>query len=658
MRNQKIISRVVLAVVLCEILIQGVVFFFISKKVSATLESHDIEELQVIAKDRSQIVELYIDNYINLVQAYAKDPVILNAILNPNDKAAIKAAKDYTEDFSKDVESLDGFFVADWEETKIFVASNEMLIGEYVRTGSARQMIKDRMKDHYEPFCYGIGKASGEHGKVMVVLKAMQDSKGNVVGIVGGSIFLDKLQKELEKQANNGVSGVKYVLIDANISSYIFSDKGDIPGSEIVDDWLKKVLMEQRIGSGEPYRTYNEAGMRYIDVYSYIKGVDWLFVVSTSMEDNYATTTKILISMMLMFVGAVFVVVLLTVAGLNRGLKPLSIIGDSIDKIKVNSFDFEEEEDFKKILKRDDDYGNVARLITSLGKNIAGKNEIFSELLKAQSSAFVALDVKTWDIVLINEAAHKLLGVEGDVLSEGDVREIFEEVGEYNTAVLRDIIDTVVKTGSCSKEVMFTHKDGRDIYVFVLGKCVTLSNNSEVLMLSASDITERKIEEKQKNMQTFIDETTGLLDEQSGITHIERKLKDQIDGMFMLLSVDRFSKYVEEKGEKVGELVIQSITNSMRQTFRGNDILIHIKDDRFAVFVSGVLENEVCNNIIRRLFNLIEAAEINKDDNTKFFIRIGAVRSNKFKDYEGMVKRAEGAMKDCSGAMGNSYFLI
>ena len=63
MRNQKIISRVVLAVVLCEILIQGVVFFFISNKVSATLESHDIEELQVIAKDRSQIVELYIDNY-------------------------------------------------------------------------------------------------------------------------------------------------------------------------------------------------------------------------------------------------------------------------------------------------------------------------------------------------------------------------------------------------------------------------------------------------------------------------------------------------------------------------------------------------------------------------------------------------------------------
>ena len=658
MRNQKIISRVVLAVVLFEILIQGVLFFFVSKKISAALENQELEKLQVIAKDRSQIVELYIDFYAYLVDFYAKDIRVTRVLKYPDYQKAMDEVVEYTAAYSRGVESLDGFFVADWEETKIIASDNEEMVGAYLRTGTARQMLKDRMRSHDEAFCYGIANSSTGDEKVMLILTTVNDLKGNPIGIAGGAIYLNKLKHELDKQASNGGKDMKYVLIDANTSTYIFSDKGETPGDEIVVDWLKKVLMEQRIGNGDPYRTFNEGGMRYIDVFSYIKGVDWLFVVSTSMEDNYATTTMILISLMVIFVGAIFVILFLTVAGLNRGLRPLSILGDAIDKIKVNSFDFEEEAEFKKILQRDDDYGNVARLITSLGKNIAGKNEVYSELLKAQSSAFVALNAKTWEIILINESAHKLLGVEGETLLEGDIREIFDEVGEYNTAVLRDIIDNIMKAGSCSKEVMLTHKDGREIYVYVLGKCVTISDNTEVLMLSASDITERKIEEKQKNMLTSFDETTGLLDEQSGITHIKKKIKDSIDGMFMVITVDRFAKLVEEKGDEWGEAVIQSITNAMRQTFRGNDILMHIKEDKFAVYVSGVLESEVCNNIIRRLFNLIEAAEINKEEATRYFIRIGAVRSNKFKEYEDMVKRAEGAMRDCSGASGNSYFLI
>ena len=145
MRNQKIISRVVLAVVLFEILIQGVLFFFVSKKISAALENQELEKLQVIAKDRSQIVELYIDFYAYLVDAYSQDIRVTKAIKHPDYQKAIDEFVSYTSSYSRGVESLDGFFVADWEETKIIASDNEDMVGTYLRTGTARQMLKDRM---------------------------------------------------------------------------------------------------------------------------------------------------------------------------------------------------------------------------------------------------------------------------------------------------------------------------------------------------------------------------------------------------------------------------------------------------------------------------------------------------------------------------------
>lgn len=137
-------------------------------------------------------------------------------------------------------------------------------------------------------------------------------------------------------------------------------------------------------------------------------------------------------------------------------------------------------------------------------------------------------------------------------------------------------------------------------------------------------IDEEKRLEHQLRFLSEMDGLTGINNRATGERVIKELMANEKEGMFCLLDADRFKAINDTFGHGVGDKVLISIANSLKESFRDRDVVMRLGGDEFAVFAVNVTDIEVAKNILDRLFDSIDRIHIPEMKSAMVKISLGA----------------------------------
>lgn len=169
-------------------------------------------------------------------------------------------------------------------------------------------------------------------------------------------------------------------------------------------------------------------------------------------------------------------------------------------------------------------------------------------------------------------------------------------------------------------------------------------------------ITQEKKRGETLQMLSETDRMTGLLDRVSGKRKVDELIGAEIGGMFLELDIDHFKAINDTYGHQAGDVVILGIADALRGTFRANDIIMRLGGDEFGVFAVGIIDREMGEAILHRLFARLENREIPELQGEKISISVGAVlcTGEKKRSFDELYAAADGAMYESKKVSGNS----
>ena len=134
-------------------------------------------------------------------------------------------------------------------------------------------------------------------------------------------------------------------------------------------------------------------------------------------------------------------------------------------------------------------------------------------------------------------------------------------------------------------------------------------------------------EKRRRDKLQYMSETdlmTGINNRVSGERKVSKLIDQGYGGMFIMLDADKFKSINDTFGHDVGDKVIIAIANSLKRTFRSDDVVMRLGGDEFAAYAVEVYDRSVGELIINRLFEHINRIDIPELGDRKICISVGA----------------------------------
>lgn len=213
------------------ILIQSITLLLlygsVSKSVTDNIRNATIDSMQTMVKERSIIIEDYVIEKEKSLTAYSRAGEIKNLLQNPNDKAAVEAAQKYTEEFSKDMENLEGIYTSGWD-THVLAHTNPDVVGIRTREGEPLKKLQESMLAAKGVYNAGVIFSPASGKQIISMYQPCFDEQNNPIGLVGGGVYIAGLKELLDDLPVAGLKQAKYYLIDTKTGTYIFHNINNI----------------------------------------------------------------------------------------------------------------------------------------------------------------------------------------------------------------------------------------------------------------------------------------------------------------------------------------------------------------------------------------------------------------------------------------------
>ncbi|MBR4769134.1 MAG: hypothetical protein IK088_09190, partial [Lachnospiraceae bacterium] len=154
-KRSKISFRIALIVGVVEILAMAALFLIMNQTLTRILEKNAISDLNVIAKDRAQIIETYISGCVDFLDCYSKASEIRDVLLQPEDPEAIEASRAYTNHVADGHKDIEGLYVAKFDTYVLAHINPDSVDKTFREPGSAKEL-EDTIRKEGKAFCTGI----------------------------------------------------------------------------------------------------------------------------------------------------------------------------------------------------------------------------------------------------------------------------------------------------------------------------------------------------------------------------------------------------------------------------------------------------------------------------------------------------------------------
>lgn len=240
-----------------------------------------------------------------------------------------------------------------------------------------------------------------------------------------------------------------------------------------------------------------------------------------------------------------------------------------------------------------------------------------------------------------------------DVIASDNYKAIVIEFMEPLTLEVRL---SEVKTVSLE----YVDRDGKwmRLRYFVIDRTQTGALHHVMIAFESIDEDRRQQEALRRLSET--DLMTGVNNRGSGEEKIREAMRQEKQGMFLLIDVDKFKSINDDYGHQAGDQALKLIAESLKSVFRESDIVFRLGGDEFAAFAEGVEKEGVGKRILDRFFKKLEAADIPALNGRKVTVSVGASFFPKTEadSFEAIYQRADKGTYESKKHEGNCYTFV
>ncbi|MGD8174081.1 diguanylate cyclase [Vibrio sp. TRT 21S02] len=230
-------------------------------------------------------------------------------------------------------------------------------------------------------------------------------------------------------------------------------------------------------------------------------------------------------------------------------------------------------------------------------------------------------------VIMINDFTCQLLGREKeDIVNSEPIRYIAEEMREVFESNLNMVIDLPKGAGITRCDLMLRLPDKR-VCQIEMAFSKLLFQQQHLIIMSMTDISERKqLEKKLKNLAET-DPLTGAFNRRSFLTQTERAVHTcqrwRTPLTVMLIDIDFFKQVNDSFGHAAGDEVLIALVSHLQQSTRDMDILGRLGGEEFALVLPNTDKN-LGYDIAERLRKDIEAMAVRHEEKVlKITVSIG-----------------------------------
>lgn len=143
------------------------------------------------------------------------------------------------------------------------------------------------------------------------------------------------------------------------------------------------------------------------------------------------------------------------------------------------------------------------------------------------------------------------------------------------------------KKETCRMQLRIRGRDeGYRWYSCQMKPLFSRTGKADVVAGKLEDITEMKYREEKLLEISKMDALTGAYNK-SGVEEIDIALEKNPKGILFMIDLDNFKGINDNWGHAVGDKVLREVGTVLKGIFRGNDLVVRVGGDEFAVFLIG-----------------------------------------------------------------------
>ena len=217
-----------------------------------------------------------------------------------------------------------------------------------------------------------------------------------------------------------------------------------------------------------------------------------------------------------------------------------------------------------------------------------------------------------WDIVadrmFVSPRWQEIIGYAADAMT-GDPDEWFSRVHPDDSKALHQALQQHMAGDAppFQFEHRVLHRNGSYVWVMCRGVALRDAGGRAVRMAgSLTDVTERKLAERQFHHDAFRDALTGLANRgllEYLLGRAAGKLRRNADHLFGVLYVDLddFALVNEGHGRGFGDLLLASVARRLERLVRPGDTVARLTEDEFAVLLDGLRDTTDATRVAERI---------------------------------------------------------
>lgn len=130
------------------------------------------------------------------------------------------------------------------------------------------------------------------------------------------------------------------------------------------------------------------------------------------------------------------------------------------------------------------------------------------------------------------------------------------------------------------------------------------------VMLQENITQEILTEQKLAIMLARCDALTGIGNRYVGADAISERIQARRPFVMMVMDVDKFKSINDTYGHPVGDLVLKSVANVLKETFSDGGVPVRMGGDEFMVIIDGKSDTAGLSDIIQQLFTRVGAIKV------------------------------------------------
>ena len=311
MPKEKKLSNITI-ILIVQLIVMALLVILITKVVSSMSRNNALDNMATITDERAQIIENFVNESEKTLSKFCRasqvsdllelDPETLKTLANKDTRSSAdpeaqkiwKNAQDFTVEFGKDIDNLEGVWIGTWD-TLVMTHTNEPVVGMTTRKdadplNALRQSLIDAGDGVYDTGII-ISPASGQ--QILSMYKAVYYN-GKPVGLVGLGIFTEGLVDTLNNLTIRGIDDSSYYMVNTADNKFIFINDPSLVATEVTDPSILSV--SQDLANGAIDKTGNfefmENGVKQISTYSFMQNRGWVLLLNAPKSEVYAMTNN------------------------------------------------------------------------------------------------------------------------------------------------------------------------------------------------------------------------------------------------------------------------------------------------------------------------------------------------------------------------------